>query len=111
MFIAQTNDVYLNRDEYMGRTIKLEGIFGGVPEADPPFYFVYRYGPGCCGYDGNVGFEVVWKDVQRDYPKNNDWVEAIGVLEKYESEMGTFLRLALESLVVKVERGKEIVVQ
>ncbi|MDR1509190.1 MAG: metal ABC transporter permease [Synergistaceae bacterium] len=46
MFIEQTNDVYLNPDEYMGKTIRLEGIFGIVEteEGEPPWYYVYRFG-------------------------------------------------------------------
>jgi uncharacterized membrane protein YcgQ (UPF0703/DUF1980 family) len=27
MFIAQTNDIYLNPEDYIGKTIKLEGLF------------------------------------------------------------------------------------
>jgi uncharacterized membrane protein YcgQ (UPF0703/DUF1980 family) len=111
MFIAQTNDVYLNPDEYLGRTIRLAGMFGVIDEVDPPCYYVYRFGPGCCGYDANAGFEVVWKGDGVPYPEDNDWVEATGVLENYEYDGESFLRLALESLVVKADRGLERVEQ
>ncbi|MDR0663366.1 MAG: hypothetical protein LBF80_04720, partial [Spirochaetaceae bacterium] len=64
LFIAQTNEVYLNPEDYMGRRIKLEGLFKtdtytGSAEI---YRFVLRYGPGCCGYDGSAGFEVCWPD-------------------------------------------------
>jgi uncharacterized membrane protein YcgQ (UPF0703/DUF1980 family) len=111
MFVAQTNDVYINPDEYLGRTIKLEGMFGLDLEMSPPVYYVFRYGPGCCGYDANAGFEVVWKDEKTAYPNENDWVEAAGVLENYEDDGEPYLRLALTSLVVKAERGLETVEQ
>jgi uncharacterized membrane protein YcgQ (UPF0703/DUF1980 family) len=111
MFIEQTNDVYLNPDEYLGRTIRLEGMFGIIDDVEPPCYYVYRFGPGCCGYDANAGFEVAWSGTDNPYPGDNDWVEATGVLENYESEGESFLRLALKSLVVKTERGKERVEQ
>jgi uncharacterized membrane protein YcgQ (UPF0703/DUF1980 family) len=111
MFVAQTNDVYLNPDEYLGRTIKLEGMFGLDSEMLPPIYYVFRYGPGCCGYDANAGFEVVWKDGKAAYPDENDWVEAAGVLESYEDDGEPYLRLALTSLTVKAERGLEQVEQ
>ncbi|MDR1138211.1 MAG: metal ABC transporter permease [Synergistaceae bacterium] len=115
MFVAQTNDVYLNPDEYMGRTIRLEGIFGVVDaeENEPPCYYVYRFGPGCCGYDANAGFEVVWdaRNGDKGYPDDNEWAEATGVLESYEYDGDQFLRLSLSSLVVKAERGKERVEQ
>ncbi|MDR0652894.1 MAG: hypothetical protein LBG12_06260 [Synergistaceae bacterium] len=111
MFVAQTNDVYINPDEYLGRTIKLEGMFGLDTEMSPPLYYVFRYGPGCCGYDANAGFEVVWKDEKTAYPNENDWVEAAGVLENYDEDGEPYLRLALTSLTVKAERGLERVEQ
>ncbi|MDR0765224.1 MAG: hypothetical protein LBE65_06525 [Synergistaceae bacterium] len=111
MFVAQINDVYLNPDEYLGRSIKLEGMFGLDDEISPPVCYVFRYGPGCCGYDANAGFEVVWKDGETAYPNENDWVEAAGVLENYEDDGEPYLRLALTSLTVKAERGLEQVEQ
>ncbi|MDR1133833.1 MAG: hypothetical protein LBL05_06685 [Synergistaceae bacterium] len=111
MFVAQTNDVYINPDEYLGRTIKLEGMFGLDNEVSPPVYYVFRYGPGCCGYDANAGFEVAWGDEKTAYPDENDWVEAAGVLENYEYDGEPYLRLALTSLTVKAERGLERVEQ
>ena len=111
MFVAQTNDVYINPDEYLGRTIKLEGMFGLDTEMSPPLYYVFRYGPGCCGYDANAGFEVVWKDEKTAYPNENDWVEAAVVLENYDDDGEPYLRLALTSLTVKAERGIERVEQ
>ncbi|MDR0451845.1 MAG: hypothetical protein LBH15_02245, partial [Treponema sp.] len=64
MFIAQTNDVYLNPEDYMGKTIKLEGLFKTETGYDEQaaYCFVLRYGPGCCGFDGNAGFEVAWDE-------------------------------------------------
>jgi uncharacterized membrane protein YcgQ (UPF0703/DUF1980 family) len=114
MFIAQTNDVYLNPDEYLGRVIRLEGLFGIVAEEEPPCYYVYRYGPGCCAFDSNAGFEVAWADSgasREKYPNEDDWVEATGVLEQYEYDGESYLRLALKSLMVKAERGLERVDQ
>jgi uncharacterized membrane protein YcgQ (UPF0703/DUF1980 family) len=111
MFLTQTNDVYVNKDEYLGRTIRLEGMFGTLDNVTPPCRYVYRFGPGCCGYDSNAGFEVVWKKPDATYPNDNDWVAATGVLEDYEQDGESFLRLALNSLVVKSVRGKEEVEQ
>jgi uncharacterized membrane protein YcgQ (UPF0703/DUF1980 family) len=110
MFVGQTNDIYLNPDEYLGRTIKLEGMFGIIDdiEGGAPCYFVYRYGPGCCGYDSNVGFEVEWSGV---YPAQDEWVEATGVLVSYDYEGIPYLKLSLSSLEVKSERGLESVTQ
>jgi hypothetical protein len=113
MFIAQTNDVYLNPEEYLGKTIKLEGIFQVQSYADTesPYYFVIRYGPGCCGTDGNAGFEVMWDQVDAVYPAEDDWVEAIGVLGAYEEDGYPYICINLSSLKVLENRGKEFVTQ
>ena len=112
MFIGQVNNVYLNARDYIGKTIKLEGIFKeeyGVGEK--PYYYVIRYGPGCCGDDGNVGFEVTWSENQ-DFPKPESWVEAVGVLkENTENEYFSYLYLDLSSLTPLNKRGMEYVSQ
>jgi uncharacterized membrane protein YcgQ (UPF0703/DUF1980 family) len=110
MFIAQTNDIYFNAEDYIGKTIKYQGIFSifEVPETGVTYYSVIRYGPGCCGIDANAGFEVIWN---KDYPKQDDWVEAVGVLEEYEEDGNKYLRLALTSLTVLPTRGAEYVSQ
>lgn len=114
MFIAQTNDVYLNANDYIGKTIKYEGMFFSYlyEPTDGMVYTVIRYGPGCCGDDGQAGFEVVWDEesgIQK--PNEDDWVEAIGVLEWYEELGFQYLRLNLKSLRVLDQRGAETVLQ
>jgi uncharacterized membrane protein YcgQ (UPF0703/DUF1980 family) len=116
MFIAQTNEIYLNSDDYMGKTIKLEGLFKSEQyrENEPPYYFVLRYGPGCCGNDGNAGFEVTWNKravTDKTYPNVDDWVEAVGVLQSYEEDGFPYLYLALSKLTVLDKRGAENVEQ
>jgi uncharacterized membrane protein YcgQ (UPF0703/DUF1980 family) len=114
MFVAQVNDVYLNTEDYLGKTIKLEGIFKKEqPYEGDPYCFVLRYGPGCCGNDGNVGFEIKWdKSIAQPYPKVESWVESTGVLKYYEEDgYGQYLYLDLISLNVLNKRGLETVVQ
>jgi len=115
MFISQVNDVYLNKDDYLGKTIKLEGLFKMEQGYDKAYCFVLRYGPGCCGYDGNVGFEVSWnkdKETEKSYPGEDSWVEATGELKTYEEDgYNEFLYLDLVSLNVLDKRGQETVMQ
>jgi len=115
MFISQVNDVYLNPDDYLGKTIKLEGLFKMNQDYDKSYCFVLRYGPGCCGYDGNVGFEVSWnkdKEKEKPYPGEDSWVEATGELKTYEEDgYNKFLYLDLVSLNVLNKRGQETVMQ
>ena len=113
MFISQVNDVYLNKDDYLGKTIKLEGLFKVEQGYDKSYCFVLRYGPGCCGFDGNVGFEVAWdKEKEKPYPGEDSWVEATGELKTYkEDDSMEYLYLDLVSLNVLNERGSETVMQ
>jgi len=114
MFISQVNDVYLNPEDYYGKTIKLEGLF--IKEYSStrtePYCFVVRYGPGCCGSDGNAGFEVAWANNRKvPYPEKNAWVEAAGELKTYEEDDYPYLYLDLSSLNVLSKRGAEYVSQ
>jgi zinc transport system permease protein len=116
MFIAQTNDVYLNPEDYMGKTIKLEGLFktAQYDSRDDPYCFVLRYGPGCCGNDGSAGFEVMWEgptDTGKLFPEIDAWVEAAGTLKSYEEDGYPYLYLALSTLNVLDARGEEFVTQ
>jgi uncharacterized membrane protein YcgQ (UPF0703/DUF1980 family) len=108
MFIAQTNEIYLNPEDYMGRTIKVEGLFKKQEYPGGNYCFVLRYGPGCCGNDGSAGFEVAWEG---SYPREDEWVEAVGVLDSYDEDGYPYIYLALSSLEVKEERGREFVTQ
>jgi hypothetical protein len=114
MFIAQTNDIYLNSEDYLGKTIKLEGLFKIENFSERPFCYVLRYGPGCCGYDGSAGFEVMWDNtytLKPDYPKEDDWVEAIGTLKTYEEDRNQGLYIALSQITILEKRGAELVRQ
>jgi uncharacterized membrane protein YcgQ (UPF0703/DUF1980 family) len=114
MFITQINDVYLNSDDYLGKTIQLEGIFlceqyDNEPE---PYCFVIRYGPGCCGTDLNAGFVVKWDESRiKPYPTIDSWVEATGELKTAEYGDYQYLYLDLSSLAVLSKRGAEVVLQ
>jgi len=116
MFATQVSDVYLNAEDYLGKTIKLEGLFKSelYYGKDEPYCFVIRYGPGgCCGMDANVGFEVAWaKENAKPYPVVDSWVEATGVLKTYEEDgYANYLYLDLSSLNVLSRRGAETVKQ
>jgi uncharacterized membrane protein YcgQ (UPF0703/DUF1980 family) len=110
MFIAQTNDIYLNAQDYIGKTIRYEGLFAEFQnlETGATYYSVIRYGPGCCGIDGNSGFEIKWDG---KYPEPHDWVKVIGTLEEYEEGGSWYLQLRLDEINVLAVRGAETVTQ
>ena len=110
MFIQQCNDIYFNADEYLGKTVRLEGIFREFPNVlgEEPERYVYRNAPGCCGYDGMAGFRVLLNDSPA--PKSYAWVEATGTVEI--TSPGTDdedVVLRLSDLKVTEKRGAEFV--
>ena len=118
MFITQINDILLNHKDYLGKTIKLEGIFVPFEWEGNYNYYVIRGAPGCCGDDGEIGFEVSWlpshngsdDGANRElYPQRNDWVEAQGKLGMYERSDMSFLYIALSEINVLEKRGAEFV--
>jgi len=108
MFLTQVNDIYLNSSSFLGKTIKLEGIFQEYTWDNRLFYFVLRNSPGgCCGNDGRAGFEIRWPENNvRAFPENNSWVEVMGILRVTPDRL---LYLELLSLRVSDTRGLEFV--
>ena len=108
MFMGQVNDVYKNRNSFLGRTIRYEGLF----TKNELFSAVFRYGPGCCGDDGKVGFEVRWEpDHLMQDPAEDSWVEVTGILKEYEYSSLKYLYLEIISLVELNKRGAVFVRQ
>ncbi len=109
LFIAQCNDIYLNPDEYKDNTIRWQGIYteSTNPQTNELYRFVIRYGPGCCGNDGVAGFEIMYDGETR--PNQNDWVEAVGVIEMIEENGAEFVSVRLSELTILDERGQEFV--
>ena len=109
MFMTQIQDIYLNANDFLGRTIQLEGIFLGMIWDGASYNYVVRgFSDGCCG--GNVGFEVLWPQGRpNQFPENNSWVEAKGVLKLFQGDSSRNLYLELISLNVLETRGAEIV--
>ncbi|MCL1816691.1 MAG: hypothetical protein FWG43_03705 [Clostridiales bacterium] len=106
-FLAQRNDIYANVRNYLGKTIKYEGIymFCDVSTTGEDRRSVIRYGPACCDTDIFIGFELVY---DKGYPKSNAWVEVIGVLSGYKDANGNnCLRITATSLKELPTRGKE----
>lgn len=77
-FIEQTNDLYINLNDYVGKTIKIEGLIYSYEDSNGDIcYAVVRNTPGCCGNDGLAGLDIRYNE---DYPEENTWVEVIGVV-------------------------------
>lgn len=99
VFVALINEIYLNAEDYVGKKIRLQGVFEIFKddETGETFYSVTRRGPGCCGSDLNPGFEVVW---DKKYPEPDVWVDVTGKLEIYD---GDYVRLRVTEMSVLPE--------
>ncbi len=87
-FIQQTNDMYYNLKDYLGKTIKIEGFVTNYKDNNGDIcYGVVRNTPGCCGADGLAGVDI---RCDGEYPPIDTWVEVIGVMGKdntYDSDI------------------------
>ena len=87
-FIEQTNDIYYNLNDYLGKTIRIEGFISNYKDNNGDIcYAVIRNTPGCCGNDGVAGLDIRY---DKEYPELKKWVEIIGVIGKdisYDSEI------------------------
>ena len=104
MFLTQTNEIYENYKDYLGKNIKLEGIY----TQEGKYQTVYRKTNGCCGDDGKIGFGILWDGAKA---KADDWVEVEGVLEEYKDNGGVYLVIKANELNVLPERGIDFVTQ
>jgi uncharacterized membrane protein YcgQ (UPF0703/DUF1980 family) len=108
MFITQINDIYANPEDYLGKTIKYEGIFKIDELFEKEYYSVIRYGPGCCGPDSNVGFLL---KLGNERPNSGDWVEVVGVLIRHVISGYRQLCIEVTSLKALPIRGEETVLR
>lgn len=100
-YCETVNDVYMNYTMYVGNSIAIEGVFGYYSDEIGLYNYVFRKGPGCCAYDGDIcGFEFDWNG---DFPAEGDWITVIGVLElheeEYDGELLKFICINAESVV------------
>ncbi|MDR1101722.1 MAG: hypothetical protein LBL34_05155 [Clostridiales bacterium] len=108
MFATQMTEIVINKENYIGKTLKFEGMYDEIEGELATYKLVYRQTNGCCGTDGVAGLEVAWNGVT---PELNDWVEVVGVLEEYDEAGSKYLQIRAEQLNILPERGLEFVTQ
>ncbi len=103
IYCESVNLIHTEYEEYLGKTVKLEGVYGVYyDESNGNTYnYVFRRGPGCCDYDGDVcGFEFVFDG---EMPEQGDWIEVFGVLdaheEEHEGELLLYLNIRAHSVI------------
>ncbi|MGL5315160.1 MAG: TIGR03943 family putative permease subunit [Peptostreptococcaceae bacterium] len=109
MYLTWVNEIYVNTDDYIGKKIKIEGMYSSyfIEEEDTTYNLVYRVGPGCCGDDGDMcGFEF---ESDEALPNENEWIEVEGTLGYYEVLGEKYLTIRDAKFTIKEERGSESV--
>jgi uncharacterized membrane protein YcgQ (UPF0703/DUF1980 family) len=115
-FVFQLSQMEKHSEEYVGKTVRLEGFFGtfrdGAGEGETAENKVYRYYPGDCCSAYVIGLEVRWPtDATERYPSDGVWVRAEGVLAAYETGDTTYLYVTLSSLVTLDQPGEAFVTE
>jgi uncharacterized membrane protein YcgQ (UPF0703/DUF1980 family) len=90
-FDEQVQQIKRNRNDFLGRTIRFEGMFSSFVWQGEIYFTVARGGAGgCCGMHG---FEVYLNEFSRF--ADETWVEVTGILEEFNvaGTPQTFLRL------------------
>lgn len=107
LYVTSINDIYTNTEDYLGKVLRLEGMYTAESYGANIYYYVYRTGPGCCGNDGAMcGFEFIWNG---EMPKDNDWIRVTGELEEYYEGKDKYLHIICSSLEILDVRGAEVV--
>lgn len=104
-FIQSTNDVYLNLDTYIGKTIKMEGlIYEYSDNSGAEHVAVVRNSPGCCGNDGLAGLDIEYNERK----SVGTWVEVFGKIKETNIDNQRVPIIEVSSMVQK-EAGKTFV--
>ena len=95
-FAMQIQEIQFSRQDFLGSTIRYEGMFLSSYWAGETITFVARLEGGCCGM---YGFEVYLNDIPSF--ADETWVEVTGILEEFfvESVNNYLLRLNVISML------------
>lgn len=107
-FVTQMEDIFINLDDYIGKTVIFEGFVTPIDEEKTQYGITRFYEQDhedhshtllvglVCSYDGT-------------WPAQDTWVEVTVTIEKIESEDGLTPIGMIQELIVKEERGLDTV--
>jgi len=102
---AALNNIARHSADYIGKTIKVRGAYYSIfPEQTGQHYHYVTIvdGDACC----RQGFEFRFTDDKTypdDYPDENEVIEVIGVLGRYEEFGSAYLYLAVDEITVLIQ--------
>lgn len=111
-FLKQLNQIFLNKEKYIGREIEITGSFLKEEINDELLTGVFRETPGDCGNDGIAGFDLDCKKfAKEDLPNNDTWVRVVGTLSTNIRDDKEYLIIKVNELEVESNIGKTFVTE
>lgn len=121
VYVDYINDIYLDSNKYIGKTIEIEGMFTKLKDENSKNHlYVYRmadvsehrHDEENCKYGNEDNHEVeVMCGLEFRYkgniPEENDWIKVVGKLEEYDGN----LSINADSIKIMKNRGLEKVKQ
>jgi hypothetical protein len=105
MVFAEVNNIMTNPDDYMGKKIKMNGVYASEywDETGIDYhYVVIQDATGCCPQ----GIEFVWNGEHNypdDYPEKQTEIEVIGIFGSYDELGRTYYFLTVDDISVLTE--------
>ena len=107
LYTTQINDWYMNFNQYVGKTVEIEGYY---IDDYAPYTFIGRYGPTCPYCNGGyVSFEFYTQDDLSGLKSGKDWINVKGILRQWEDTNGIFYYIEALSLVEMDKVGLDTV--
>jgi hypothetical protein len=104
MVYSEVNNIMVNPEEYIGKTIKISGPYNASFWEETGIYYHYVIisdATACC----QSGLEFIWDDnshiYPKDYPENDTEIEVEGVFSTYEELGVTYYYLKTDEITVK----------
>ena len=89
MVYAEVYNIMMEPESYVGKTIKMEGLYYADNYTDKSYHFVIiSDATACCAQ----GLEFIWLG-DHSYPKSDTEVEVVGIFESYEENGQRYYRI------------------
>jgi len=97
MAAAEINNMIMQPEKYLGKTVKIKGIYfiSSSNEGDVYHLVLVPDSTGCCFQ----GFEFVWSE-DHSYLKEGDEIEVVGVYSEYETEDSIYSFIKADDVVI-----------
>ena len=107
LYTTQINDWYMNFNQYVGKTVEIEGYY---IDDYAPYTFIGRYGPTCPYCNGGyVSFEFYTQEDLSLLKSAKDWINVKGILRQGEDTSGIFYYIEVLSFVKMDKVGMDTV--